>query len=112
MEHYEEDILADTLKEIIEIEKDVELRKNKLSMKSDFNLHDLFLIFDTINSRQFGFRQFEEVYNIYRLYPEVEYLRLAFRNLDRDLDGIITLNEYLNQFSPKDKNYRDLILSK
>ena len=51
MEHYEEDILADTLKEIIEIEKDVELRKNKLSMKSDFNLHDLFLIFDTINSR-------------------------------------------------------------
>jgi len=51
MEHYEEDILADTLREIIEIEKDVEQRKNKLSLKSDFNLHDFFLIFDTNNTR-------------------------------------------------------------
>ena len=51
MEHYEEDILANTLREMIEIEKDVELRKNKLSLKSDFNLHDFFLIFDTNNNR-------------------------------------------------------------
>ena len=51
MEHYEEDILADTLWEIIEIEMDIEQRKNKLALKSDFNLHDFFLIFDTNNKR-------------------------------------------------------------
>ena len=49
---------------------------------------------------------------IYKLYPEIEYIRLAFRNLDRDLDGIITLNEFLKEFCPKDKNYRDLLLTR
>lgn len=112
MEHYEEDILADTLREIIEIEKDVEQRKNKLSLKSDFNLHDFFLIFDTNNNRQFNFRHFEEVYNIYKLYPEIEYLRLAYRNIDRDLDGIIKLDEFLKEICPKDNNYRDLLLTR
>lgn len=32
MEYYEEDILAEVLREIIEIDKDVELRKNQLAL--------------------------------------------------------------------------------
>ena len=40
MEYYEEDALAETLKEMIEIDKDIEDRKNRLALKHDFNLTD------------------------------------------------------------------------
>lgn len=46
MEYYEEDVLAESLKELIEIDKDLELRKNQLALKSDFNMFDMFALFD------------------------------------------------------------------
>lgn len=46
MEYYEEDVLAETLKEMIELDKDIETRKNILALRADFNMHDFFAIFD------------------------------------------------------------------
>ena len=47
MEYYEEDVLAHALIEMIQIVKDVELRKNELSLRPDFNMYDFYAIFDT-----------------------------------------------------------------
>ena len=110
MEYYEEDILAQTLKEMIEIDKDLELRKHGLSLRSDFSMHDFYSIFDINNKGYVTLREFEEVYDMFRLYPRAEYLRLAFRRLDKDLDGMVKLNEFLEGLSPKNKNYRELVL--
>ena len=112
MEYYEEDALAETLKEMIEIDKDIEERKNRLALKHDFNLTDLYAIFDRENHGYFNMREFSEVCDLYRLWLPHEYQKLAFRNLDRDLDQKITLKEFLFGFSPKDKNYRDVLLSR
>lgn len=86
MEYYEEDALAETLKEMIEIDKDIEDRKNRLALKHDFNLTDLYALFDRENIGYFLLRDFSEVCDLYRLWLPHEYQRLAFRNLDRDLD--------------------------
>lgn len=111
MEFYEEDALAEILSELIQIDKDVELRKNQLSLMSDFNLHDLFAIFDHNDHRgRFNFREFKEIFDLYQIYPSPDHLRLAFLNIDRDLDSEITLHEFLEGFAPKDKNYKDLLL--
>lgn len=112
MQYYEEDELANALKEMIQIDKDVETRKNQLALKSDFNLQDLYNVFDVDNKGHFDFRLFQEVYDLFKLYPETELLRLAFRHLDRDLDAKITSREFLETLAPKDKNYRDLVLSR
>ena len=110
MEYYEEDVLAQTLKEMIEIDKDLELRKNGLALKYDFSMHDFYAIFDIDNKGFVQVREFEEVYDMFRLYPRAEYLRLAFRILDKDLDGVLKLKEFMEGFAPKNKNYRDLVL--
>lgn len=110
MEYYEEDVLAETIKEIIEIDKDVELRKNSLALTSDFNVHDFYAIFDSNNKGHINFREFREIYDMFRLYPQEEYLRLTFRQLDKDLDQKVTLKEFMHGFLPKDANYRDVIM--
>lgn len=109
---YEEDVLAESLKEYISIDSDIELRKNRLALKSDFSLPDLYMIFDTHNAGFFGFREFEEVYAAFGLFPPVELLRLAFRNLDRDLDSKITMKEFIANLSPQDNNYKELVLNR
>ena len=49
MKGYEEDEFADNLKEQISLERDLESAKQSLAMRSDFNLDDLFMIFDLDN---------------------------------------------------------------
>lgn len=73
MEYYEEDVLAEALKEIIEIDKDIELRKNRLALKHDFNMHDLFAIFDKENKGHFTMREFSEVCDMFRIWTPYEF---------------------------------------
>ena len=73
MEYYEEDNLAEALKEMIEIVKDIEIRKNKLALKADFNMHDLFNIFDTQNNGYFNLREFSEVCDMFKIWTPYEF---------------------------------------
>ena len=75
-------------------------------------MHDFYAIFDVENKGSINLREFSEVFDMFRLYPPSEYVRLTFRTLDKDLDGKLTLKEFLEGLSPKDKNYRDLVLER
>lgn len=112
MQYYEEDELANALIEMIQVDKDIESRKNILSLKADFNLYDFYNIFDVDNQKRFCFRQFKEVFDLFNLYPDSEFLRMAFVKLDRDIDGVITLEEFFQQMGPRDKNYKDLLMTR
>jgi len=112
MEYYEEDVLSETIKEIIQVDSDLESRKNLLSMKFDFNLPDLKAIFDRDNKGHITYREFCEVYDLYRIYPRSEYLRLVFRQWDKDLDGMLSLHEFVKGICPKDKNYREMLMER
>jgi len=112
MEYYEEDVLAEALKEMIEIVKDIEIRKNKLALKPDFNMHDLFNIFDINGNGSFNLREFCEVCDMFKIWTPYEFQRMAFVNLDRDLDQKISLKEFLDGFGPKDKNYREVVFAR
>lgn len=112
MEHYEEDALSEALREIIEICKDFEQRKNQLSLAYDFSIHDLFAMFDLDQKGYFNFREFQEVYDLLKIYPSRDHLRLAFINMDKDLDQKVTLKEFMVAITPVDKNYKDLMMSR
>ena len=86
MEYYEEDVLAESLKEIIEICKDLEQRKNQLALCCDFSLNDLMRLFDLDQKGTVNFREFREVYDVYKIHASGDFLRLAFIHLDHDLD--------------------------
>jgi Ca2+-binding EF-hand superfamily protein len=112
MEYYEEDVLAETLKEMIELHKDLEQRKNQLALCSDFSIMDFWAIFDIEKKKSFDFREFREVYDLYRIYCPSHFLRMAFVNMDKDLDQKINLKEFVDGMCPVDQNYRDIVINK
>ncbi len=54
MRGYEENEFAESMKEIISLERELENCKQTLSMRHDFNLYDAFKIFDPNNVGHIG----------------------------------------------------------
>lgn len=69
MEWYEEDEVCRALKEFIAVDKDLEMTKQMISLKSDFNLIDAYNIFDLDQKKYVTIRELEEGYNVFKLYP-------------------------------------------
>jgi hypothetical protein len=64
--------------EMIEIDADIERRKNSLTLKSDFNLVDVMSLFDRDNKGCVNLREFEEVFDLFKIHPNHSDLRLLF----------------------------------
>ena len=110
MEWLEEDELARALYEIMMAETDLEIMKRQLAMESDFNIQDVFRMFDFIESGEITRRQFEEVFNLLKLFPTSLEVELAMFRYDKDMDGRLNFNEFRDAILPADTNYRDLVL--
>jgi Ca2+-binding EF-hand superfamily protein len=84
MPPYEEDELAKVLKEMIQIDRDLESLREALALKTDFNLEDSYKIFDVDSKGHLSLRELEEGYSLHRLYPNREELQLLMQEYDRD----------------------------
>ena len=67
-------------------------------------------MFDISDSGVITRRQFEEVFNLIRLYPTSIEIELTLFRYDKDLDGKLNFNEFKTAVLPLDENYADLIL--
>lgn len=112
MEPYEEDELSRALKEMINIDKDLESTKQMLSLKTDFNIEDCYRIFDVDAKGYISLRELEEGYNLYKIYPQKAELELLMKKYDIDEDGKLKFQEFTNIIVPKDKNYAALLLTR
>ena len=110
MEWFEEEELARSLYEMMMAETDLEVMKRQLGMESDFNITDCFHMFDLSDTGSISRFQFEEVYNLLKLYPTSLEVELALFRYDRDLDGKLDFNEFKEAILSADDNYRDLVL--
>ncbi len=54
MRGYEEEELIDSLKELVDYERELENLKEQLATRHDFNLHDCFRLFDYTNTGLVG----------------------------------------------------------
>ena len=97
------------MKELISIDKDLEGQKQLLSLKQDFNLKDLFMVFDVQQKGNVSMREFEEVYSLFQIYPNSDEIELVFKTYDLDFDGKLSFAEISEVFTPKDENYAALI---
>jgi len=86
MEWFEEPNLARSLYEILQTEQNLELLKQQLSLKTDFNMHDCWAIFDLGANGTLSRLQFEEVYLLFKIYPKREEFSLTFKHYDKDKD--------------------------
>jgi len=91
-------------------ETDLEIMKRQLAMQTDFNVQDAFKMFDLSETGDITRRQFEEVFNLMKLYPTSLEVELALFRYDKDLDGRLNFDEFKEAILPKDHNYRDLVM--
>ena len=94
MAWFEEEELARGLYEIMMAETDLEIMKRQLAMESDFNAQDAFRMFDLHETGEINRRQFEEVYNLLKLYPTSLEVELTLFRYDKDLDGRLNYKEF------------------
>lgn len=85
----EEEQLAKALKIQMELDTDIECLKNDLALKSDFNLLDIFRIFDIREQGYITIGDFERVLREFNVFPSLEKLKLVFRRFDKDDDEVL-----------------------
>jgi len=110
MEWFQEEELARGLYEMMMAETDLETMKRQLALESDFNIQDCYRMFDLSDTGQITRRQFEEVFNLLKLFPTSLEIELTLFRYDKDLDGRLNFEEFKEVVLPFDSNYRDLVL--
>ena len=83
----EEEYLAKALKDEIELDKDLENLRNSLALKSDFNLLDIFKVFDVYGKGYITSGEFEDGLREFGVQPSREEIYLVVRKFDKDGDG-------------------------
>jgi len=97
------------LKELINLEREVEFAKQDLALRSDYNLLDAFRLFDKKGKGIITVKEFENVFCEFDLYPSKEDVYLLIKRLDRDGDGKLKFTEFTAGFAPVQKEYYDLV---
>lgn len=85
---YEEEIFQNYLRELIIAESSLESGKNEVSLKSDFNMEDVFSIFEKYNKGYISEFDFKEGLNSYfGVFPLLEDLSLVYKRYDTERNG-------------------------
>ena len=74
-------------REFINLEKEVELTKQDLALRTDFNLFDAFRLFDQKGRGLISVNEIEQGFQSLEIYPNKEDVYLFIKRFDRDGDG-------------------------
>lgn len=99
---FEEDELAQSLKELIDLENKLESAKEALSFRPDFTLHDAFRIFDMSRFSRIGSVDIKEAYASFGVFITLDEALLIMSRFDRDRDETLTFAEFADMFLPFD----------
>ena len=101
--------LIDALKQFIHFEKELEVSKQDLSLRPDFNLLDYFRIFDVEGRGAISSSELAEGMKRFNVYPNKEELYLFFRRFDKDNDGKLKFSDFTDAFICKQQEYATLL---
>ena len=99
---FEEDELAYSLKELIDLENKLESAKEALSFRPDFTLHDAFKIFDLSCFGRIGSVDIKDTFASFGVFITLDEARLIMSRFDRDRDETLSFGEFADMFLPFD----------
>lgn len=108
----EEKDLVYILKDLMNLETDLENAKADLCIKSDFNLVDCFRIFDYSGRGWCSFEEFREGLSTLGIYPHLPDLELVFVRYDLDRDGNLRYSEFCEMMTPKNPEIAQILNSR
>ena len=87
--------------------------KDKLSLREDISLKDLFCIFDYNKRNIISKKEFKVVCKkLFGLYPTSDQVHLVFKRYDKDKDDNLNLKEFLNMIKPLKEEYACFLFNK
>ncbi len=98
---------------LVEKEKNNISNKDKLSLRDDVTLKDLFLIFDYNKKNNISKNEFKSVCKkLFGLYPTSDQIVLVFKRYDKKKDDNLNLKEFLAMVRPLKEEYANYLFSK
>lgn len=91
------------------MDKDLEVSKQDLALRPDFNLLDFFRTFDINGVGSVSTIELEEGMRRYGVYANREELYLFIRRYDADADGRLRFSDFSEAFTPKQGEYSSLL---
>jgi len=89
MKGFEEDHLAQALREQVELDKELEASRNKLALQEDFNLFDAFRCFDLTEKGYVTKYELKDGLNDIDIFPTSNELYLIQNKYNKDNDGLL-----------------------
>ena len=105
----DEDELISGLKEVVNVERELEQAKTSLATKSDFNMYDTFRIFDQNNNGWISSFELRDGFNAMGVYPTHDELELFITRYDKNGDRRITFGELSEAFLTLDHYYSSMV---
>ena len=99
----EEDELALSLKELIDLDKEIERAKQALALRQDFTLYDGFRVFDYDNNGNANINDIVEAFETFGVHLTSEEANLFLIRYDLDKDGTLDFKEIWEAFTPKEQ---------
>lgn len=91
------------------LERELEQSKTTMTMKGDFNLFDLFKIFDIDNRGWCSVADLRDGLSAIGVYPTSEELELFMTRYDKNGDRMLRFNELCEAFTPHDPYYSNML---
>ncbi len=107
---YEEDQLVNSLRDVVQQERELEASKVNLTLKPDFNLHDAFGIFDVDHDGQISVGELREGLAAIGVFPTHDEVDLFFQRYDNDKNGRIGFQEFAKAFESDDSYYANMLI--
>jgi Ca2+-binding EF-hand superfamily protein len=107
---YEEEVFINYLRELIAVECSLEVTKNEVALKNDFNMEDAFSIFEKYNKGYLTEFDLKDGLNGYfGLFPLLEEVSTLFKRYDTEKLGSFNYGDFFNMLAPFSQEYRKLV---
>lgn len=102
----EEETFVSYMKDLVEIENNIEKAKCDLILRTEFNVDDAFGIFEL--DRRGYLSELDLKYGLHALdiFPTDSEISLLFKRFDLHNQGVVSFDDFFNVFSPVDREYR------
>ena len=94
----------EAIKELISLEHELEISKQNLALRADFNLYDAFKIFDPTNYGSVALIDIQDAFNAYGVFISREESDLILQRYDNNKDARLSFAEFSSMFTPQDRS--------
>jgi len=109
MDEDEEKELASIIKEQINLDRETEKAKNELATQPDFNLVDIFRLFDIETKGFIDKYELEDGLSLFQIFPSEKELYLLMKRFDKDGDGRIRCSDFCRMLMPIQDGYAEML---